>query len=85
MTAFVMSSSYDVLGDASEYEEWLASQQSQDSGCPERASEAIQDDRKQQIQSIEDLPAELADVVMHLEQQHASVILSAYQGLQHSR
>ncbi len=77
----VMASSYDVLGDAAEYQEWLASQ------IPPAAptAETEQADAKQQAQEIGDLPADIAQIVVHMEQQHAAAVLSAYQSLQRSR
>ncbi|KAL0020544.1 hypothetical protein WJX77_000174 [Trebouxia sp. C0004] len=76
-----MASSYDVLGDAAEYQEWLASQ------TPPAApiAESEQSDAKQQAQEIGDLPADIAQIVVHMEQQHAAAVLSAYQSLQRSR
>ena len=77
----VMASSYDVLGDAAEYQEWLASQ------IPPAAptAETEQADAKQQAQAIGDLPADIAQIVVHMEQQHTAAVLSAYQSLQRSR
>jgi len=79
--AVVMASSYNVLGDAAEYQEWLASQ------MPPAAptAETEQADAKQQAQEIGDLPADIAQIVVHMEQQHAAAVLSAYQSLQRSR
>ena len=77
----VMASSYDVLGDAAEYQEWLAAQ------VPPAAptAETEQADAKQQAQEIGDLPADIAQIVVHMEQQHAAAVLSAYQSLQRLR
>lgn len=72
-----MSTTYDVLGDPSEYEEWLASQQ-----LPESATEHKQEDVAQQIQ---DLPEDMVHVISHLDEQYTFAILSAYQRLQLSR
>ena len=72
-----MSTTYDVLGDPSEYEEWLASQQP-----PEPATEHKQENVVQQIQ---DLPEDIVQVVSHLDEQYVSAIVSAYQRLQLSR
>ncbi|KAL0018983.1 hypothetical protein WJX79_007081 [Trebouxia sp. C0005] len=76
-----MASSYDVLGDAAEYQEWLASQ------IPPAAptAETEQAEAKQQAQALGDLPADMAQIVVHMEQQHAAAVLSAYQSLQRSR
>lgn len=72
-----MSTTYDVLGDPGEYEEWLESQQP-----PEPATEHKQQNVAQQIQ---DLPEKIVQVISHLDEQHASAILSAYKRLQLSR
>ena len=72
-----MSSPYDVLGDPTEYVEWLASLQP---CAPEQ--DAGQDDVVQQLQ---DLPDNIAEVVSRLDHQSLVVILSAYQKLQVSR
>lgn len=69
-----MSSPYDVLGDPDEYKEWLASQQP-----PEPA---VQRKRDVVAQQIQELPEDILQVVSQLDQQHSSVILSAYQQLQ---
>ena len=72
-----MSTTYDVLGDPNEYKEWLASQQPS-----EPAVESTRDNVAQQIQ---ELPEDILQVMCQLDQQHSSVILSAYQQLQLSR
>ena len=72
-----MTSTYDVLGDPSEYEEWLATQQP-----PEPAVENKQDNV---VQLIQDLPEDIVHVLSHVDQQYSSAILSAYQKLQLSR
>lgn len=72
-----MSTTYHVLGDPGEYQDWLASQQ-----LPESATEHKQEDVAQQIQ---DLPEDMLHVISHLDQQYISAILSAYQKLQLSR
>lgn len=75
-----MASSYDVLGDASEYQEWLAKQHPV---AP--IAESKQDEAVHQVQGVEDLPAEIAHIVVNMEQQHAAAVLSAYQDLQRIR
>lgn len=72
-----MPSTYDVLGDPNEYEEWLTSQQP-----PEPV---IKNKRADVAQQIQELPEDIRQVAAQLDQQHASVILSAYQQLQLSR
>ncbi len=83
MAASLVSSPYDVLGDASEYEEWLALQKP--SAPAFETKETHQDVTVRQIQEVDDLPADIAHVVVHLEPQHAATVLSVYQGLQRSR
>ena len=72
-----MSSTYDVLGDPTEYEEWLASQQP-----PAPPQENKQDNV---AQHIHDLPEHLHHVVSQLDRQYLPIVLSAYQQLQLSR
>ena len=72
-----MSSSFDVLGDPAEYQEWLALQQS-----PQPVVENKQDDL---AQHVTDLPDDIARVVSRIDHQYACTVLSAYQSLQRSR
>lgn len=73
-----MSTTYDVLGDPSEYEDWLASQRPKSEPAAEHEQEHV-------AQHIEDLPEDIGQVLSHLDQQYASAIFSAYQRLQLSR
>ena len=82
MTAAMANSSYDVLGDPSEYEAWLASQKPPD---PEPAQEPDQGNFGQHVADIAGLPSDIAAVVMQMDQQHTPAILSAYNELQSLR
>ena len=82
MTAAMEHPSYDVLGDPAEYESWLKSQKPPE---PEPAFEVDQRDLGQQVADVESLPAEIAQVVRHMEQQHVPAVLAAFQDLQVSR
>ena len=75
-----MASSYDVLGDASEYQEWLASQ-----SPVAPTADSQDDDTVHQVQEVQDLPAEIAHIVENMEQQHAAAVLTAYRELQRFR
>ena len=72
-----MYTSYDILGDASEYTKWLALQAPQTS-----SGEAGQHAVPEGVHDIADLPPAISHVVMHMEPQNAAVVLSAYKELQ---
>ena len=79
MIAAMAHSSFDVLGNPSEYEAWLASQKAPD---PEPTLEADQGKVGQPVPDVASLPSDIAAVVMQMDQQHAPAILSTYNDLQ---
>lgn len=77
MADVACAASFDVLGDAKEYQEWLQ-QQSPPEPAPVERKEPL-------AMSTEDLPPDVAQIVRLMEQEHAAVVLEAYQKLQEAR
>ena len=77
MAHIACAHSFDVLGDAKEYQEWLQLQ-SPPEPAPVEQKEPL-------AMSTEDLPPDLAQIVRSMEQEHAAVVLEAYQALQETR
>ena len=69
--------SFDVLGDAREYQQWLQLQNPPEAAPVEQKGPSAL--------SMEDLPADIAQVVRLLDPEHAAVVLEAYQKLQEDR
>lgn len=77
MSNAAVANSFDVLGDAQEYQEWLLQQ-----STPEQADE---EEAQPLAMSVADLPADIAQVVQGLQQEDVAVVLATYQKLQQAR
>ena len=77
MSSVAVADSFDVLGDAKEYQEWLLQQQPSE---PPSVDEILP-----MAMSLQDLPDDIAQAVQSMDQEDAAVVLAAYQNLQQSR
>lgn len=77
MSSAAVADSFDVLGDAKEYQEWLLQQQP-----PEPPPV---DETQPMAMSLQDLPTDIAQAVQSMDQEDAAVVLAAYQNLQQTR
>lgn len=77
MSGAAVANSFDVLGDAEEYQEWLLQQNLPE---PPPVKEA-----QTTAMSLADLPADIAQVVQSMQQEDVAVVLATYQELKQSR